>query len=347
MDTETAGLRVAFLGSWEPYYTTENELRDAMERNGMRVDCYTERDIEQVDDLTALIAAGEGYDFVLWVSTKSARDAWGLDRQWKLIAMAKKAGVPLVAYHLDRWWDLSREDWLDDPYFKIDLVVTADGGHDDLWETKQINHRWLPPAISERWCKPGMWREEYACDVMFVGNWGAYGHTEWQHRYDLIAFLDKQYGQINRPGRRGLRLLPKLGLPAIRGLDLNDAYWSAKVVVGDSCLVPRRDGSPMTRYCSDRVPETLGRGGILIHPSVEGIDKLYGEQFVWELGDWAGLRDGIDLLIDAQDGAHESGWVRGSVSEHRLWQIEKIKAEHTYTVRIRQLVDIMREEGLL
>jgi hypothetical protein len=343
---DTTGLRVAQIGSFDPYFTTENELLHAMKRNGMEVVQFTEREPETIDELIRQLQVSPSmYDFVLWTSTKQHRDSWGTDRQWRLIQRARFHDVPIVAYHLDRWWGLDREHWLDDPYFQIDLVCTADGGHEDMWPTKGILHHWLPPGISERWCQPGNFREEYACDVLFVGNWFDYGHREWTHRHEMIDFLSRTYPRGSHG--RGFRCLPKRGHPAVRGLDLNDAMWSAKVVVGDSCLVPKVDGSPMTHYCSDRVPETLGRGGLLVHPSVLGIDIYFKRFFPWELGNWSGMREIIDVIIGGYD---DVAWgPRGdqNIDQFRLDQIDYVKANHTYTVRIRQLVDIMHEEGML
>jgi hypothetical protein len=333
-------LRCAIIGSFGPY-NTESELVDACQRNAIETYTVVEADPNAVLGLTNRLRNGNynDLDFIIWTSTKQHRDSWGEALQWELIATARKAGVPLVALHLDRWWGLKRQDWLDDPYFQIDLVVTADGGHEDMWPTKGINHAWLPPGVSERWCQPGSFREEYACDVVFVGNWRDYGHREWHHRPEMIDFLSRTYP--NRGGRRGLMCIPRIGGDTIRGLELNDVYWSAKVVVGYSCLVPKVDGSPMTHYCSDRIPETLGRGGILVHPYVEGLQWSSGGPFSfnsWGLGDWKQLRGLIDEII---------GWDVDSALDERMTSINQIKTDGTYTVRIRQLIDIMREKNLL
>jgi spore maturation protein CgeB len=53
----------------------------------------------------------------------------------------------------------------------------------------------------------------------------------------------------------------------MRGTALNYLYAKTKVVVGDSVISPN--------YWSNRVVETLGRGGFLIHKEVEGIKEEY------------------------------------------------------------------------
>jgi hypothetical protein len=127
---------------------------------------------------------------------------------------------------------------------------------------------------------------------------------------------------------------PKQGQHAVRGLALNDVYWSAKVVVGDSCLAPKVNGTPMTNYCSDRVPETLGRGGLLIHPNVEGVSEVFGYPG-WPLGDWDMLRSRIDY------------WIEKSNDRDRMVAIDNIKKDHTYTVRMQQMYDLIDTPGVL
>ena len=50
------------------------------------------------------------------------------------------------------------------------------------------------------------------------------------------------------------------------GVDINNLYASARVMVGDSCF------AGADRYWSDRVPEVLGRGGFLIFPKTPGLE---------------------------------------------------------------------------
>lgn len=313
-------MRVAYIGNFEPTYSTENEILHALGMLGVSVMQVQENDREGWVDLAGGIHRLT-IDAVIWTSTISLNDNINAVWQFQMLDKARRFGVPTIGVHLDRWWGLEREHQLERPFFACEYLYTADGGHQEQWESMGINHRWFPPGVSERWCRPGMHRAEYDCDVLFVGNWVDYGHRAWKHRLELVDFLSRTYG-----GR--FLALPRRGHHAIRGLELNDVYWSAKVVVGDSCLVPKPDGSPMTHYCSDRVPETLGRGGILVHPRVEGVTDLYNYVW-WELGDWADLRKEIDgIIIDGED-----------APEHRQHHIDMIKANHTYTVRMRTVLN--------
>lgn len=334
-------MHVALVGNFDPPFSTENDLLHAMEANGWTVRAIQSGDhdplVSLIEDLR--YRDGGAPDFIVWVRTASLWDKWGTEVQWKLLAEARRRNIPVIGYHLDRWWGLKRQDEIrmglqSQPFFHCDLLVTADGGHDDQWELEGVNHRWMPPGVSERWCVPGVFKEELATDIVFAGSWQGGYHREWGHRAELVAWLQKTYGDR-------VRFWPKQGEGAVRGLDLNDIYWSAKVVVGDSCLAPKVDGSPMTNYCSDRIPETLGRGGILLHPLVDGVHATRGGDFAyawWELGDWSSLRSELDGLL-AMDGNERL--------DARLQAIRHIRENHTYTVRMKQLELLLIEEGML
>jgi hypothetical protein len=345
MDSDTPNIdhprdalfQVAYIGNFEPTYSTENEYAHAFEQNDCAVHRIQEGDATQLALLCDQLLQRRGPDFILWTRTKSLSDRIDDVTWWKMARLAGRSGVPVVGVHLDRWWGLGRQqDLFATPYFRaVDIMFTADGGHDHLWERTGINHSWLPPGISERWCNLGVAKPQYDCDVVFVGGWRNYGHPEWKHRHELIAKLSTWYGDR-------FLALPRPFADAIRGLELNDVYVSAKVVVGDSCLVPKADGSPMTHYCSDRIPETLGRGGILFHPAVEGVnaraDDPFGFSATWPLGDWAALKRSIDASIES-----DFGWREALRPEY----VERVSQEHTYTVRARQILDELAARGMI
>lgn len=92
----------------------------------------------------------------------------------------------------------------------------------------------------------------------------------------------------------------------------------------------------MTHYASDRVPETLGRGGFLIHPAVEGVTD--GSHFTdgthlvtWPLGDWDGLDDKIRYYLE-----HDTARRRIAAAGR-----EHVLSHHTYSVRVRQLAALV------
>jgi hypothetical protein len=325
--------RVLQIGNFGPEHSTESHLRQALAACGHEVIAVQENDLSAWEHDSPMW--GFAYDAAVWTRTGWDWESLGIDpgmqhaRQMLFLERCEQQGIPTVSYHLDRWWGLGREhEVVSEPFFRCSLLVTADGGHDKEWADAGVRHHWLPPAVSEFECRPGSYDDAYFSEVAFVGSWIPGYHAEWQHRPQLIEHLRSWYGPR-------VRFWPAEGQPAIRGAPLRDLYASTLVNVGDSCLVPNADGSPVERYWSDRVPETIGRGGLLIHPKVEGLDEAFeaGEEglLMWHLGDWDGLRGLIEFALERQDvvaGMRERGRAR-------------VLADHTYTVRMRQVWDLL------
>lgn len=101
-------------------------------------------------------------------------------------------------------------------------------------------------------------------------------------------------------------------------------------------MVPDADGTPCDFYWSDRCPETLGRGGFLIHPFVEGIKEAFPAMPVWNLGNWENLRVLIDLWLDNDLER------RARAEENRA----RVLNTATYEVRMRELVALMKDRGM-
>lgn len=306
-------MRFAQVGNFGPAHSTENELRKAITAAGHESVSYQENERHAFRRLARDVA---NFDAVLW--TRTVWPNMDFEGMRRMIAAARKATVPVVGYHLDIWHGLRRSTEIGQhPFFTVDLLCTADGGHDPEWERIGVRHRWLPPAVSAEECEPGRPRPDLAADVAFVGSWQGY-HAEHQHRAELVDWL-------RRDGR--CRFWPAPGEHAVRGAALRDLYATTKVNVGDSCfagLVPN--------YWSDRIPETLGRGGFLLHPWVPGIEAHFtdGEHLrLWPAGDWRELRRLIDHYL-----AHDDER-RRIAQQGRAHVLER----HTYTVRIAQLVE--------
>lgn len=310
-------MRIAYVSRFAPGWATEQDLARALERAGHRV-----RRLAEQSSSTWLAELPAGAELVIWTTARQApaeEAAEGLHRL--------RGKVPVVGYHLDRWWGLRRQREVErDPFFHCDLLVTADGGHDAEWASAGIAHRWLPPAVDAEEARlEGRFDPQLAVDVAFVGSWRRY-LPDWPHRLELVQKLRSWLG-------------PRFGtwpdhLGPVRGQRLADLYASARVVVGDSCLA---GGG---RYWSDRIPETLGRGGFLLHPEVEGL----GEHFkadehlaTWPAGDWPALQGALERwLLDDAGRAAVAMAGRAHVLEH-----------HTYDVRARQLLELLAEAGLV
>lgn len=322
-------MRLAYIGNFGPSWSTENHVRVAFERRGHDVFPAQENDPWAFPKLAGVLEAAADDalpDFVLWTRT-----GWNppVDHgdQLALIEIAEGRGVPVVGLHLDRWWGLDREGQIgEEPFFRSSIVVTADGGHDAEWAAAGVKHVWLPPAVLGAEAElVGRKSARLGRKVVWVGSWEHY-HHEWP-RVAFVAWLADRYGAR-------LEVWPKRGGGQIRGRRLNDLYCSAPVVVGDSCLAPNADGRPMTRYWSDRVPETIGRGGYLVHPWVAGLDEHYtlGEHLrTFDPGDWEQCGALVDeALEDDGPGRAIAAAGRAHVLEH-----------HTYERRAEQIVGLV------
>lgn len=316
-------MKVAQIGNFDPPHSTENELRKALDANGHEVYTHQEGSVDAWKNLVDTVA---DRDFVVWTRTASELNKIPVQLQDEMVQAARRASVPVVGYHLDIWFGLKRaKEVRNVPYFNmVDFMCTADGGHQNEFERAGVTHRWFPPGVSEFECGTGNRVNEFKAPLGFVGNWDGSYHKEWEHRFQLVNFLKGE----------GCKFWPQPGKHAVRGPALRDLYASVDVCVGDACLV-----GPGW-YWSDRVPETLGRGGVLIHPRVQGMEDhfTYGEHLeVWDIGDWEGLRSKIaELQNDPARRAEMSGAA-----------IDHVRENHTYTVRMRQLVEMLEEEGAL
>lgn len=323
---------IAYIGNFGPPHSTENHVAAALRNLGHAVDEYQENDPESWVTLQTLAVStdadsfGALPDLVLWTRT-----GWDppipRDVQLATIDLFERRSIPVVGFHLDRWWGLDREHQIDDEaFFASTRLFTADGGNAEGWIRKGIEHRWSPPGVLDAETRRVGDPDRFPVDVAFVGSWKRY-HREWPYRKELVLWLRANYG-------RSMFLAPRAGF-APRGQDLADVYAGAKVVVGDSCLA-----RGIGRYWSDRVPETIGRGGVLIHPRVAGLDEHFvdGEHLVtYDVGDWAGLKDRIDYFVENPDAGREMAEAGRA----------HVQAHHTYEVRLGWVLDELRKDGLL
>lgn len=341
---------IAYVGNFGPPHSTENHVAETLRRMGHVVVQLQEDDpatwaerggLVDMDDAHSMALRGEWPDLVLWTRTGSLSPRPEI--QQAMLESCRNVGVPTVGFHLDRWWGLDREGQVhDQPWFRCDLVCTADGGHDQQWADAGVNHLWLPPAVAEFECGWGTPRREFECDVAFVGSWAHY-HPEWSWRRRLVRLLQGRYGN------RRFRVWPEPGQEAVRGVALRDLYASATVVVGDSCLVPAADGSPIQRYWSDRIPETLGRGGLLVHPWVHGMGESFAglERGGNEYGDpfWTVEPENIEAMFDTIEQAL-------ALPLDRQYEIRRAgmmmtMQRHTYRHRMERLLDEVHDQGLI
>ena len=266
------GRSVAFIGNFAAEHSTENQIKWALtERLGFQVETLQEDKV----DFNAVREAAVYNDALIWVRTPGWLQISDSNMENILLEL-KEREIPSISIHLDKFWGIpEREQRIGkDAFWKTQFVWTADGGHDEDFRLRGVNHYWMRPAVSEVYCHPGTPRDQHRCDVLFVG--AREYHPEYPFRPMLVDFLRREYGDRFHH------------VTGIRGHDLNDVYASAKVVIGD-CIFA---GTPY--YWSDRVPETCGRGGLLLHPSVMGFDYPVPTYKPQDLGD---LKNHIDAAL--------------------------------------------------
>jgi hypothetical protein len=252
-------------------------------------------------------------DTLIWVRTPGWLKVPD-DEMFMLLHDLHKKGVKTLSVHLDKFWGIPEREALIGkiPFWKTQYVFTADGSQQEAFAKREVNHFWMKPAVSEVYCHPGTPRDEYRCDVGFVGARGY--HSEYSFRPQMIEFLEQTYGGRFKH------------VQGVRGHLLNDVYASMKVVVGD-CF---QAGTPF--YWSDRLPETCGRHGLLLHPDVEGMREgdcvLYAPQNLTALGCQ------IDFLLALNDYSRKS--VRDNCARKTL--------EHdTWTVRLHEILEVVKQ----
>ena len=307
--------RIAVCGNHRESYCTEAELAWTFEDLGHQVVRFQEN--ETPTSCMVEICKQQAVDLFVYVHTHGWKSVGTLSLD-QVIEQLRAGGTKTASFHLDRYWGLNgdnREHLVGrHAFWHTDVVFTADGGNQERFKSRGVNHVWLPPAVAKRHCFRGVYRQELAADVVFVG--ARNYHVEYPFRTQLIQWLERTYG------RRFRRFNGDAG-GTVRETRLNDIYASAKVVVGDSCFA----GSPL--YWSDRVPETLGRGGFLIHPLSAGLDIDGLVTYLAE--DVSALKSRIEFYL-------EEDTLRLEMSATAMGIVE---AHHTYHNRMTELLNVM------
>lgn len=319
-------MRVGYVGGFRETWTTETHVARAFERHP-EVDSVA-RLSSFVTSWPELVKRANEFDLLVFAARPLPHDrAYGPSSLIRL----RDAGVPTVSYHLDIYNGLRRVTEVGyATWWKTDLVFTADGGTNDLfWERCGVRHEWLPAAIPVEECYRSEDYDDRALGkILFVGGFPYL--PEWQWRRDLIGWLREFY-------RDDFVLLPTDG-ERIHGDDLNRLYASAEVVIGDSFCPHFAHGY----YWSDRIYQTLGRGGLFVHPTIPGLSTQYepGVDFEdYAFGDFIRLRQIITELREERSPS-EIEAMRNAALEHTL-------DAHTYDHRVASMLQVLDERKLL
>jgi hypothetical protein len=305
-------MRIAYLGNHRPSHSTETHLRLTLESMGHKVLPLQ----EDAADAGEIVQTANSCDLFLWTRTRGFLKCDGHD-------MLRRISVTKASYHLDLYAGISREAEVSgDPFWRSDVCFSPDGGSDQFFRDHAIKHHYLPAGVYDKECYLADAKPEL--DVVFVGS--TVYHPEWPYRQRLLGFLAKTYGDsYHKYGN------PE---PTVRGDDLNLVYAKAKVVVGDT-LCP---GFNHPRYWSDRVYETMGRGGFIIHPWIKGMQDEFIDGVhirYYEYGNFAQLRGLIDYYL-----AHDAERERIRVAGH-----ERVKSACTYRNRLEHALNVISQLG--
>jgi spore maturation protein CgeB len=311
---------IVFLGNFRVDYTTESHHVKTLQSMGHKVIKLQETEAKSEE----ILSTAKKSDLFIWVHTHGWKTPGRLTMS-NVLKQLKNEKIPTMTYHLDLWFGLKRQkDLSSDPVYKeIGHFFTVDSKMAD-WFNKKTNVKghYIPAGVfdKEATYKP---TKTLSHEVVFVGS--KRYHPEWKYRSQLIDWLQSTYNKrFEHWGNDGIK--------TIRGKNLNHLYASTKIVVGDT-LCPNFS---YPDYWSDRVYETLGRGGFIIHPYISGMEKEFTDKehlVFYEYKNFKQLKELIDYYLE-----HDEERERIRVSGHNL-----VKEKYTYKNRWEQ---ILKELGI-
>lgn len=309
-------MRIIFVGNHSVPYSTEAHHGWVWE-NVLKWEVVRLQENQTTTD--AVVSACKNADLFSWTHTHS----WffgGSFSQEEMVQKIRDMKVPSFSYHLDLYWNLNILDKRQDligihPSWKLDFYFSTDGSNHP-WKERGVNHVWMPPGIVDYGVYRGDFQQILASDVGFVGSAGY--HPEFPYRGQLLSNVKSRYGNRFRT------------YTGMREKALNSVYNSVKCVVGDHCF----STNPSIKYWSDRLPETTGRAGWMVYPQVAGLEDFISHGLdTYHAGNFSELYSKIDYWLDP---AHDA-----EKEERRKSLMEYVKNNHTYSVRMRQILETM------
>lgn len=215
------------------------------------------------DALSVIVLKCKDADMFVWMRTIRKESDMEMTR---MVRQIQSFGVKTVGLHMDLYHAVpSRAGKVGKTAFwSLQWHFTADGTDPRAFERAGVNHYWMPPALALDLIKPlAPDRLRYPHRYVFTGQTGGFTGAHGKHRRQLLSWAQEKYG-------RDMALYGRSegSLPPIRGDALTTLYQSAHVVLGDSGGGP--DDSAVDHYWSDRVPNVMGRGGLLAHDDRPG-----------------------------------------------------------------------------
>lgn len=311
-------LRIVFLGNFGVDYSSENHHKRSLEDLGHEVVALQ----EGTTGAEHIQHCALGADLFIWVHTHgwpTPTSHHGALNMVSVLQRLKRVGVPTVTYHLDLWLGLDRQKDLEqDEFYKhIGHFFTVDKLMADWFNanTEVKGHYLAAGAFGEECYRVEPSQQSTGNDVIFVGSRGY--HPEWPYRPQLVDWLKDTYedkfghysGEVEALGLR-------------RGASLNQLYADSKIAIGDTLCI----NFDYPYYFSDRVFETTGRGGFIIHPYIRGLEDYFvnnKEIVFYKFGDFEQLKQLIDYYLthdEEREAIRKAGF-------------ERTKKDHTYKNR--------------
>lgn len=261
-------MKICYIGSFQHLFDEEGIAR-SLEKLGVKVlrfeeQFFTKQDLDEI--------RLERPDFVLFAKLKISDEL-----RPEVLKLGKTiCWIPDLYFGLPRAVKIAN-----DVMFKADYVFTPDGGHDAEFKANGINHHLLRQGIYDEECYTGD-AQQTNFKIVFVG--GKSPHSNYRQR--LMHALSERYGRL-------FNWIGKQYTFTVRGRDLNNLFASVPIIIGDSFY--------SQHYWSNRIYETLGRGGFMIHPHIEGLGEefAYYKHFVpYDIGDFEGLFEKIEYYLE-------------------------------------------------
>lgn len=309
-------MKILYVGNFDGVpYSTENDVRKAFGHLG--------HEIIQAQENRTSVERLRQFDFDMFLITSTWDDALPLNDMLTFYKECAERKIPTATLHLDTFWGKSRggRKWWLNPMFHTAYIFTADGDYQTEWLNFGRNHIWLPPAVRHDAAVDGTYRDEYACDVAFVGSNGVGYHEDvWNYRRELVdslrAMCKRNGWSFKNPGGDD----PKID----RDMSMNDFYASAKITVGDSLCLKKEQ----SQYWSDRVPEAIGRGGRLIMPKIDALSKHFPGIMMYNWGDFEDLENKIRFMLQVEP---KDDWSKRMT--------ERARKHDTYVNRAQTILD--------
>lgn len=233
----------------EAFERWHDDVVDGARELRWKVDFLRVRDQPEDD----IVRAAKGADLLLWLRTHSHNlHGDGV----RMLRRVEAAGTVTAGLHMDLYWGIAaRERRVGrEPWWLAQHVFTADGANQGRFAERGVNHHWMPPPFGSRFLGYGTPDRTVRARAAFVGGYIRSIHGS--HRAQLISWGKRRWGSafLHVGGHRRTRMYHR---------KLNNLYASVDVVLGDS--------APAPFYWSDRLPRTLGRGGLLAYPNTPGL----------------------------------------------------------------------------